>query len=146
MELIQYKKTIMVVKMKRFFALLLIVILLSGCSIDSQDKEKIRDLEYTVVEKEDVPDELMKIINEKKGDVFKITFKDNDYLYIVVGYGKQPTGGYSIAVEELYLTNNAIYINTTLIGPSKEEKISQVITYPYIVIKTEYLEHSVVFR
>lgn len=123
-----------------------IILLLCGCSVDKQDKEKIKDLEYTVVENEDVPDELMKIIDEKKSEVFKITFKDNDYLYIVAGYGRQPTGGYSIAVEELYLTKNAVYIDTTLIGPSKEDEVSQVITTPYIVVKTEYLDHSVVFK
>ncbi len=88
----------------------------------------------------------MKIIEVKKQQVFKLTFKDDGYLYIIAGYGTQHTGGYSIAVEELYLTNNAVYVNTTLIGPSKKEEISQVETYPYIVIKTEYLDQSVVFK
>lgn len=132
--------------MKKIFTLLIIAILLTGCSVENQNQEKIRDLEYTVVENEDVPDELMKIIEEKKEEVFKITFKSNDYLYIVVGYGKQPTGGYSICVDELYLTKNAVYIDTTLLGPSKDESISQALTYPYIVVKTEYLDYSVVFR
>lgn len=133
--------------MKRVIALsLFIVVLLCGCSVDKQDKEKIKDLEYTVVETQDIPDELLKNIEEKKEEVFKITFKDEDFLYIVVGYGLQPTGGYSISVDELYLTNNAIYIDTTLIGPSKEEDIAQVQTYPYIVVKTEYMDRSVVFK
>lgn len=133
--------------MKRIIALgLLIVVLLCGCSVDNQDTEKIKDLEYTVIENQDVPDELMSKIELEKHKVFKITFKDNGFLYIVVGYGKQPTGGYSIAIEELYLTENAMYIDTTLMGPSKEESVSQVETYPYVVIKTEYLDQNIVFK
>ena len=46
---------------------------------------------------------------ERKAENFKLTYSDKQYLYICIGYGEQETGGYSIAVNELYLTDNAIY-------------------------------------
>jgi len=90
--------------------------------------------------------ELKEIIDEKKEEPFKLSYSNKDYLYIVVGYGKQNSGGYSISVDDLYLTSNAIYINTNLIGPTKEDMVSQGVTYPYVVVKLEYREERVVFE
>lgn len=136
--------------MKRFLktiaVMLTVVFTITGCSMEESSNEKLRDLEFTIVEETDVPEELLKIIEEKKNSEFKITYTDNESLYICVGYGEQKTGGYSIAVNELFLTSNAIYIDTNLIGPSKDEKISEALSYPYVVVKTEYMDKSVVFE
>ncbi|OYO84450.1 protease stability complex PrcB-like protein [Lachnotalea glycerini] len=136
--------------MRRFIKIVVLVLvssfLLNGCSMEESSNEKLRDLEFTVVSESDIPEELMKIIEEKKTSEFKITYTDNESLYICVGYGEQQTGGYSIAVNDLYLTSNAIYIDTNLIGPSKDEKISEGLSYPYVVVKTEYIDKNVVFE
>ena len=93
-----------------------------------------------------MPEELMTMINEKKAEAFKMTFKSEDYLYIIVGYGAKPTGGYSIAVNEVFLTSNAIYFDTDLIGPEETESVSEVVTHPYIVVKIERTDKRVVFK
>lgn len=123
-----------------------ILLFLSGCSIEKTDRNKIKDLEFVLTEDSQIPEELKVLIEEKKTKEFKMTFDTGDSRYIVVGYGTQQTGGYSISVDELYLTENAIYMNTNLIGPSKGEAVSQVESYPYVVIKTEYIDKSVVFE
>lgn len=132
------------------FALITYVLLLcftlSACKSNKGDIEKIRDLEFTVVEDADLPEKLATIIEEKKVNPFKLTYSNEDYLYIVQGYGGQKSGGYSISVDELYLTENAIYVKTNLIGPGKDEPVTQNITYPYVVIKTEYLDKPMVFK
>lgn len=108
--------------------------------------EKLKDLEFTVVEEEDVPKELIDIITQKKQDPFKVSYSDGEYLYVVVGYGVQNTGGYSISVDEFYETENALLIHTTLLGPEKKENITTAVTYPYVVVKTEFIEKNVVFQ
>jgi hypothetical protein len=134
----------------RILLMLLMIITIAtalvGCKSESTEVKKLKDLEFTVVEDADLPGELKEIIDEKKEEPFRLTYANKDNLYIVVGYGKQNSGGYSIAVEELYLTNNAIYIDTNLIGPSKEDNVSQGITYPYVVVKLEYMDERVVFE
>lgn len=117
-----------------------------GCAKESTEVKKIKDLEFTVVEDADLPGELKEIIDEKKEEPFKLSYSNKDYLYIVVGYGKQNSGGYSISVDELYLTDNAVYINTNLIGPSQEDMVSQGVTYPYVVVKLEFRDEQVVFE
>ena len=75
-----------------------------------------------------------------------MTYEDEGYLYICVGYGEQQTSGYSIAVEDLYLTSNAIYVKTELLGPDGTEETADAVTCPYLVLKLEYLEQPVVFE
>lgn len=135
-------------KMKKglLYGLLMAAILLTGCGKKQPETpEKIRDLELTVVAEEKLPQELLAAIKEKKAQPFKFTFQDGGYLYICIGYGEQESGGYSITVEDLYLTENAVYVKTCLIGPGADVPNDGVKTYPYIVIKTEYLDYSVVF-
>lgn len=122
------------------------LLLCTGCSILSEERVKMQDLGFTVVSEEKIPDELKTIIDEKKGDPFKLTYSDADYLYIVIGYGQQSGGGYSIAVNELYLTEDAIFVNTTLLGPEGSEATNKVPSCPYIVLKLDYLEKPVIFE
>lgn len=136
-------------RLKTLMALLLIITAvfgLSGCKKEESEIKKIRDLDFTVVEDADLPGELKEIIDEKKEKPFRLHYSNKDYLYIAVGYGKQNSGGYSIAVEELFLTDNAIYIDTNLIGPSQDEMVMQGVTYPYIVVKLEYIDKKIVFE
>ena len=123
-----------------------ILVSCNGCSVEKTDFSKIKDLEFSIVEESQVPEELIKRIEEKKKKAFKMTFDSDKIKYIVVGYGAQESSGYSISVDELYLTQNAVYINTSLIGPAKGEMVARVETYPYIIIKTEYLDKSIVFE
>lgn len=132
-----------------FFGLamwVLVVRTLSGCTLNKDSGDKVRDLEFTVVADADIPQELSKIIAEKQQSPFKLTYSDDQNLYIVVGFGKQAGGGYSIAVNDLYLTDNSIVLDTELIGPEKGENMGTEPSYPFIVIKTEMSELPVVFQ
>lgn len=133
---------------KRLACVLLAAVLLlqSGCTFLSEEKLKLRDLEFTVLGEEKIPAELKTIIEEKKAAPFQITYTDNENLYICIGYGQQETGGYSIAVEELYLTDSNICVNTSLLGPDASEKTNKTPSFPYIVLKTEFLEQTVIFE
>ena len=123
-----------------------VVRFLTACSVEKEELEKVRDLEFTGVGETDLPEELKNVIEEKKMGPFKLTYTDDQNLYIVVGYGEQETGGYSISVKELYLTENAIVTDTELLGPQMGETTGVEKSYPFVVIKTEYLEQPVIFQ
>ncbi|MGN0331972.1 MAG: protease complex subunit PrcB family protein, partial [Lachnospiraceae bacterium] len=93
---------------KAGFFILLIAVLASGCTIRKEDTEKLRDIDFTVVESEDVPEELRDIIQEKQENETKLFYADEGYLYVVRGYGKQDTSGYSVEVRDCYETENTI--------------------------------------
>ena len=119
---------------------------LSGCSVSREDKDKVRDLEFQVAAQGELPQELSKLIAQKVSQPFKLTYTDSQNLYIAVGYAAQPTGGYSISVKELYLTENSIILQTELMGPEKGEDPGTEQSFPYIVLRTELLEEPVVFQ
>lgn len=135
--------------MKKAVIIMVVMLFLtgvSGCSLErkQQDVEKTA-IDYTVVEDADVPQEFMEVIQGKKAEPFKITFSDKENLFIAIGYGEQPTGGYSITVEEIYQTKDTVEIKTQFAGPVKNEQVANTITYPYIVIKVEDTDKKVKF-
>ena len=128
-------------------ALLMITVLVTlfGCGIEKTDANRLQDLEYEIIEDE-IPKELAEKIKEKKSADFKLTYENDKYLYIVRGYGEQETGGYSIQILDLYLTQNAVVLHTNLKGPSKDEVKNAAPSYPYIVIRIEHTDKNVIFQ
>ena len=128
------------------FLVLLVLLMLTGCVSKQQETEKLRDLEFTVIDKEDVPEEWKEMIETNKSAPFRLTYADQGKLYIAEGYGAQPKTGYSVEVKDLYETAEAIYIHTNLLGPEKGEDTKDITTFPYVVVALEYIEKPVMFH
>lgn len=97
---------------------------------------KMMDIEFTVVDDDNMQDIIKQNIDILKFNPFKLVFRDGQYLYIAIGYGEQRTGGYSIQVNELYESQDSIVVSTELLSPGKDDIVTMNITYPYLVIKT----------
>ena len=117
----------------------------TGCVTRVETGEKLQDLEFTVLDKEDVPEEFKSRIEEAKSEPFQMSYADQGSLYIARGYGKQPTSGYSVTVPGLYETENAVCISTDLLGPEKGEETKEAATYPYVVVQLDYVEKDIIF-
>lgn len=126
------------------FFCFLSVLFMAGCGNGGGNGEK-EQLDFTVVEESEIPEELKSIIEEKKEGEFKLTYTSDGSLYLVVGIGRQETGGYSISVKDLYLQGGSICLETESMGPSQGETVSKTPSYPYIVLKLPYREEPVVF-
>lgn len=133
--------------MKRSVFLLIAVItafLLSGCRFVRIEEEERKPVAYTVVEKSDIPEELSRIMEEKKEKEFQLSYETGEDLYLAKGYGRQMSGGYSIQVEELGESGNGLFFVTRLLGP-EDLKEAGVASYPCIVIKTSRQKKPVTF-
>lgn len=133
---------------KRVLLLLLAFLLayFAGCGKQVEKPEKIKDVEYTVQEESQVPEELLAKMKEKQKETFQMTYATEGYLYIAKGYGTQKTSGYSIRVTDAYEAAEGIVFSTELLGPGKEEPVLQVETYPYIVVKLKDIGLDVLFQ
>lgn len=120
-------------------------LLCCGCG-EKEKQEEVSVLEYTIVQEKELPEQLRSILEDKKSQPFRLTYEEEDVLYIAEGYGERQGGGYSIQIQEAVLGNNAIYFGTELIGPRKEEIMEGVKSYPYLVIKTGRSDVPVVFQ
>ncbi|MCI5650140.1 MAG: protease complex subunit PrcB family protein [Fusicatenibacter sp.] len=127
--------------MKRGFliltAALFLLLVLNCCSVTDVTKGERTEIEYTVVKTNEIPSEVGEIINERKEEEFQMTYESGGYLYLLRGYGKQKSGGYSIRVEEVSVSDEALHVRTTLLGPPDREAQKGAVSCPYIVLKTE---------
>ena len=129
-----------------FLFLVFLAALFAGCGEKVSKPEKIKDVEYTVQEESQVPEELLSKMKEKQKEPFQMTYETEGYVYIAKGFGTQKTSGYSIRVLELYEAVEGIVFSAELLGPAKDEPVLQVETYPSIVIKIPNLELDVLFQ
>lgn len=136
----------LVVKVLAIILIIVAAYFMAGCSATDMGSNKVSELDYTVVEDADLPVELKKLIDEKKENTLRMTYTTKDYTYMVVGYGAQETSGYSIRVNDVYLGENSVCMDVSLIGPAADEPVSETKTTPYIVVKIEKREEPVMFK
>lgn len=67
-------------KGKIILCLLSVCLLLCGCSLSSSERMKLRDLDFTVLGEEKIPQELKTVIEERKAESFKLTYSDQEAL------------------------------------------------------------------
>ena len=120
--------------MKRSVFLLIAVItafLLSGCRFVRIEDEERKPVAYTVVEKSDIPEELSRIMEEKKEKEFQLSYETGEDLYLAKGYGRQMSGGYSIQVEELGESGNGLFFCYKTSWPGRSERSRSTIVSLY---------------
>lgn len=119
---------------------------LTGCKLEKTEEKKIEDLEYTICNERKIPMALLDIIEEKKAEPFKLTYRTKEHLYIVVGYGAQDRRDLGVSVSELYRTKNAIFVDTDLVSYETTTIENGTVSYPWIAIKCKWYEEPVNFR
>ena len=135
--------------MKKWTAGILLIVMccsLWGCSIEKvRAKDGVKP-EYTVMKEEDFPDKVRELVEQNREKEFQMTYQDNGFLYLMKGYGKQETGGYSIQVQDLSLWDNAIHLETMLLGPLEGEELTGEPSFRCVVIKMKYREEPLIFE
>lgn len=131
-------------KISVMFLSAILIFILGGCQMIRIEEGEVSPVEYTVVSREEIPAEVLSLIQEKKEKEFQLTYQSGEDLYLIKGYGRQITGGYSIAVEELGIMGDVLRFKTKLIGPS--ENAGGEPSYPCIVVKIKYRDEPVEFR
>ncbi len=122
-----------------------VLLMLTGCGKKETETE-ISPVDFTVVPNSDLPQALATLIEEKKSGDMMMTYATEDELYIIRGYGTRPSDGYNIQVAQFGKTGDRLVFTTELTGPEKDSQSTSLPTYPYIVIKTEYIELPVDFN
>ena len=127
------------------FLSLCLMFLLAGCTWSKKEKVTGEKLDFTVVPPGEVPEELKSILEANKESEMMISYRIDEYLYLIRGYGKQEGGGYSIAVDQLLLAEDGIHFSSTLMGPEPGTEAQEETSCPYVVVKLPWLEQEVFF-
>ena len=111
---------------------LAVAVFLTGCELIRIEEGERTPVEYAIVKQEELPDEAVEFIEQRKE--VQMTYLVGDVLCLLKGYGEQMTGGYSIQVEEVSESENGVFCKTRLIGPSEGNQGGEP-SYPCIVLK-----------
>ena len=123
---------------------LMLTAVLSGCRFIRIEEGERTPLDYTVMKQEEIPREAVELMEQKKEKAFQMTYQVGDVRYLMKGYGQQLTGGYSIQVEEVSESENAVFCKTRLVGP-EEKNIGSEPSYPCIVLQIADTQKPVQF-
>lgn len=133
----------------RVTAAAILLLLCAGCSASAMQQKEGREVEFTVVSRSELPEEVEAVLDEKLGTSFQTACQYGDSLYLLCGYPTQPTGGYSIRVNRLAAADDALYFQAELVGPDSAENAEtreENRSVPWIAVKTEYLDLPVIFE
>ena len=131
----------------RFFVICVFAVaLLAGCGNARRGAKERREIDFTVAEKEELPKELLEVIEKNKEQEIRMTYTDGADMYLIRGYGKQKTGGYSILVAECTEDEKHVYFDTRLIVPKEQPKGQAEPSFPYLAVKIETREKEVLIE
>lgn len=127
-----------------------------GCVKHNKDKSVKREpVNYVLCDETMLPDELMRIIEDRKDDKFTISYNTNEYTYIAIGYGLHSTDGYMVELKDIFATDKACYVECSLItreyvqsmgtDTDADRVCSEPSVCPYIVLKCNKLNVPVVY-
>jgi hypothetical protein len=133
-------------KAKSFGLIVITVFLMCGLWGCKTTENNLGEVDFTVVPKEDIPEELLQRIEMCKNEEFTISYTEGENTYISVGYGEQKSSGYSVVVDEFYETEESLVISTNLITPEEDENVFEETTCPYIVVMVEATEKMVEYK
>lgn len=105
-------------------------------------------INFEVVEDKAAPKELLAMISkgkENKGFIFTID-DATGYIYIAVLSGARPTGGYSIEVTGIDDNEGKTNVFVKETAPSKDVFVTQVITYPYTIVKARGITPNITVK
>lgn len=118
--------------------------ILTGCFKKDEEGQR-KKIVYVTCKRNVIPTHLTELIDEQKKEPFHFTYTVGEFTYYAIGYGRQSGNGYKIKVNEFSTDQTHIYIDTTLIGITKEHQ-KEGKSYPYIVLKSQFYEKDVIFH
>lgn len=108
---------------------------------------------FQEVEEERIPTEISsEILPEYKTLERALACISGDDVYVIVTRGEKPTSGFGVMIDKMVIEekddNKNLIVYADFDDPDKETPISQIITYPVCIVKTDltYLPDNIELR
>lgn len=74
--------------------------------------------------------------NAKKSGIYSKKYKD--VMYVLIGAGKKPTGGYTMGINSITSASaTKVYVSAFVKSPSPDMMVTQVETYPHMLVRID---------
>lgn len=103
-----------------------------------------KEVTYQVLDENQIPEKINKIIPRYKMLERALAAKVEDEVYVIVTRGEKLTGGYHVDIEKIqFLKGDSearVVVHVLFKDPNPDDLVPQVVTYPYVVVKTNLTE------
>ena len=131
---------------KLFIAMILIIVVVVGLVkfvpklVSKNDKE----VGHMILNKEQIPEKIHEILPKYKMLERALVAKIDDQIYVIVTRGQKLTAGYDVDIEKLELVKEEeetkLIVHAIFKDPKPHDIVTQSMTHPYAVAKTELKE------
>lgn len=139
----------------KFIMALAIILALSGTGVNTYAAAKnnykpingitVNKINFQTLKEGSIPSELATKIESNKSNKGYISLVDDitGYIYIAVLMGEKPTTGYSVSVNYVEDNEGRTKVFVSEKKPGSTDMLSQVKTYPYIVIRAQRITPNI---
>jgi len=125
-------------------SVVVILILISGIMGFNHFMNGDEEIEFEVLSEDKIPEKINDILPRYKTLERALACKVDGEVYVVVTRGEKPTGGYTVNIDKIEKVEEEdkfkLVVYAEFDDPEPGDVVSQVITYPYIVAKTNLKE------
>ena len=131
---------------KLFVTMILIIVIAAGLVkfIPKLIFKNDKGVGYMVLNKEQIPEKIYEILPKYKMLERALAAKVDDQIYVIVTRGQKLTAGYGVNIEKLELVKEEeetkLIVHAVFKDPKPEDIVTQSMTHPYAVVKTELKE------
>ncbi len=118
-------------------SILIIMLATVGCNANKQEEKepKMGKIDYEIVITDSIPKEIEQWYEENYQVEGLHEHQIGEDRYLLLSVGEKPTGGYSIENFVLVGFENEIEVKAELEVPTGDSIVTQVLTYPHILVK-----------
>ena len=131
--------------MKKYIGIIAIIVLVIALIYFLRfSKGKAKTVDFTIVEENNIPAQISEILPNYRMKEKALVCKVNDEIYVVVTRGEKSSAGYGVDIKKILLetieNEKTVRVIALFTDPKPGEVQAQVLTYPYIVVKTNLKE------
>lgn len=131
--------------LRRVFFLIIVALLLTSCRwfpVPGPEPQS----GFTRVDMKDLPVPVKEWAENSRAMELAHTMTYQNKRYILANYGKKPTSGYSISIEDVDIADHKVTVTIRYTEPDPKQIVSHVLTYPQDIVYIENLNLPIEYR
>ncbi len=134
----------MVTKKNLAIAVVVILVLVSGTMTYKHFTDDSKYIKFDVLSEEEIPQKIKDILPRYQNLERALACKIDEEIYVIVTRGEKPTGGYTVNIDKIEKIMEdekfKLVVYAEYKDPEPGEVVTEAITYPYTVVKTNLNE------
>lgn len=128
-------------KNKILIGVIITIILLGILFIPKYLGRGEKEVKFKILEPNEVPEKLNEVLPKYLSEERALGCKIEEGVFVIVTRGEKNTGGYTVEIDKIENKKNKegkdeLIVYAKFKDPNPNEIVQQVITYPYVVVKT----------